>query len=105
MPSIVLCHPNNPPFAAQQPLKRMDSGQSVSRYVSHQRSGGKNSPWARIMSPIGWAYSEKSSGPRTEPCGTRSVRVVVLDGWPPITIRCVRSGDGVIKYKLRIQTV
>ena len=41
MPSIVLCHPNNPPFAAQQPLKRMDSGRSVSRYESHHHSGGR----------------------------------------------------------------
>ena len=38
-PSIVLCHSNNPPFAAQQPLKRMGLGRSVSRYVSHQHSG------------------------------------------------------------------
>ena len=34
-----LCHPNYPPFAAQQPLKRMDSGRSVSRYISRQHSG------------------------------------------------------------------
>ena len=31
---------------------------------------------------IGWTYSEKSSGPRTAPCGTPAVRVVVLDDWP-----------------------
>ena len=36
-------------------------------------------------------YNEKSSGPRTEPCGTPVVRVVVLDDWSPITIRCVLS--------------
>ena len=39
MPSIVLCHPNNPRFAAQQPVKRMDSGRSVGRYVSNQHRG------------------------------------------------------------------
>ena len=33
---------------------------------------------------IGWTYNEKSSGPRTEPCVTPLVRVVVLDDWSPI---------------------
>ena len=42
-----------------------------------------------MMSPIGWTYNEKSCGPRTEPCGTPVVRVVVLDDWSPITTRCV----------------
>ena len=33
----------------------------------------------RLMSPMGWTYNEKSSGPRTEPSETPVVRVVVLD--------------------------
>ena len=49
------------------------------------------SPWAHMMSPIGWTYNEKSSGPKTKLYGTPVVTVVALDDWSLITTRCVLS--------------
>ena len=49
------------------------------------------------MSPICWTYSEKSSGPSTEPCGTSAVRVVVLDDRPPITKKPQRKRNRLIR--------